>query len=157
VRNTHSKFGWLTNYLETLISTSIWQPITSATIAREYKKLLNEAALKTTGTIEGNEWYAHDFSMRGMSSVESAITSGMGHLTSFTGSDCIPAIYQLKKSYGATGLIGASVPATEHSVACLSSATYGDMADSVEEVYDEASGSWKVTAYLKNGETVRKV
>ena len=119
VRNTHRKFGWLTNYLETLISTSIWQPITSATIAREYKKLLNKAALETTGTIEGNEWYAHDFSMRGMSSVETAITSGMGHLTSFTGSDCIPAIYQLKKSYGATGLIGASVPATEHSVMCM--------------------------------------
>jgi nicotinamide phosphoribosyltransferase len=57
--------------------------------------------------------------MRGMSSVESAILSGMGHLTSFTGTDTIPAIYQLEKSYNATGLIGASVPATEHSVMCM--------------------------------------
>jgi nicotinamide phosphoribosyltransferase len=44
----------------------------------------------------------------------------MGHLLSFTGTDTIPAIYQLEKSYGATGLIGASVPATEHSVECMS-------------------------------------
>jgi len=57
--------------------------------------------------------------MRGMSSVESAILSGMGHLTSFTGTDTIPAIYQLEKSYNADGLIGASVPATEHSVMCM--------------------------------------
>ena len=59
------------------------------------------------------------FSMRGMSSVESAILSGMAHLLSFTGTDTIPAIYQLESSYDATGLIGASVPATEHSVMCM--------------------------------------
>jgi nicotinamide phosphoribosyltransferase len=45
--------------------------------------------------------------------------SGMGHLTSFTGTDTIPAIYQLESSYKAQGLIGASVPATEHSVECM--------------------------------------
>lgn len=119
VVNTHPNFGWLTNYLETLVSTMVWQPITSATIAREYKKIVDKWALFTTGSTEGTEWQCHDFSMRGMSSVESAIISGMGHLTSFTGTDTIPAINQLKKSYNATGLIGASVPATEHSVMCM--------------------------------------
>jgi nicotinamide phosphoribosyltransferase len=43
----------------------------------------------------------------------------MGHLLSFTGTDTIPAIYTLESSYKATGLIGASVPATEHSVMCM--------------------------------------
>src|SRR5687767_14458349 len=57
--------------------------------------------------------------MRGMSSLESSILSGMGHLTSFTGTDTIPAIYALRNSYGSEGLIGASVPATEHSVMCM--------------------------------------
>jgi len=97
----------------------LWQPITSATIAYEYKKILNKYALETTGNTEGVQWQGHDFSMRGMSSVESAILSGMGHLTSFTGTDTIPAIYQLEQSYKAQGLIGASVPATEHSVMCM--------------------------------------
>jgi nicotinamide phosphoribosyltransferase len=119
IRNTHPDFGWLVNYLETLISCMLWQPITSATIANEYRKLLNHYAEKTTGSTDGVQWQGHDFSMRGMSSPESAILSGMGHLLSFTGTDTIPAIYQLETSYDATGLIGASVPATEHSVMCM--------------------------------------
>lgn len=119
IKNTHRDFGWLTNYLETLISCMMWQPITSATIAYEYKKLLTKYALETTGSADFVQWQGHDFSMRGMSSVESAILSGMGHLLSFTGTDTIPAIYQLEQSYDATGLIGASVPATEHSVMCM--------------------------------------
>lgn len=119
ITNTHPDFGWLVNYLETLISCMLWQPMTSATIAYEYKKLLNKYALETTGSTEGVQWQGHDFSMRGMSSVESAILSGMGHLTSFTGTDTIPAIYKLESSYNANGLIGASVPATEHSVMCM--------------------------------------
>lgn len=119
VTNTHPEFAWLVNYLETLLSCMLWQPITSATIAHEYKKVLDKFALKTTGSTEGVQWQGHDFSMRGMSSVETAILSGMGHLLSFTGTDTIPAIYQLEDSYFAEGLIGASVPATEHSIMCM--------------------------------------
>lgn len=119
IKNTHPKFAWLTNYLETLISAMMWQSITSATIAYEYKKILTEYALATTGSADFVQWQGHDFAMRGLSSIESAILSGMGHLTSFTGTDTIPAIYQLESSYAADGLIGASVPATEHSVMCM--------------------------------------
>ena len=119
VKNTHPDFYWLTNYMETLMSTQLWQPMTSATIAHEYKRILSKYAIETTGTADFVTWQGHDFSMRGMSSVESGILSGMGHLTSFTGTDTIPAIYALRNSYKATGLIGASVPATEHSVMCM--------------------------------------
>jgi nicotinamide phosphoribosyltransferase len=123
IKNTHPDFYWLTNYLETLISCQMWQPITSATIAYQYKKLLSKYSLETTGSTDFVQWQGHDFSMRGMSSVESAILSGMGHLTSFTGTDTIPAIYALKSSYNTQKdeLIGASVPATEHSVMCMGS------------------------------------
>lgn len=119
IENTKPEFYWLVNYLETLISCQLWQPITSATIAAEYNKILSKYALETTGSDSFVQWQAHDFSMRGMSSLESAILSGMGHLTSFTGTDTIPAIYALKNSYGSSNLIGASVPATEHSVMCM--------------------------------------
>ena len=146
ITNTHPNFGWLVNYLETLISCTLWQPITSATIAHQYKKLLNYYAKKTTGTTEGVQWQGHDFSMRGMSSVESAILSGMGHLLSFTGSDTIPAIYQLESSYRATGLIGASVPATEHSVASMS--IYGKKYSQIEEEWSEKEQKWIVIRYL---------
>lgn len=116
IKNTQPDFFWLTNYLETLISCETWQPMTSATIAAEYLKVLLKYSRETTGGDDFVQWQAHDFSMRGMSSVQSAILSGMGHLTSFTGTDTIPAIYAMRNYYRAEGLIGASVPATEHSV-----------------------------------------
>lgn len=119
IHNTIPEFYWLTNYLETLISCQLWQPMTSATIAAEYRKILEKYAKKSTGSTDFVQWQAHDFSMRGMSSLESAILSGMAHLTCFTGTDTIPAIYALRESYSGEGLIGASVPATEHSVMCM--------------------------------------
>lgn len=120
ITNTHEKFAWLVNYLETLLSTCLWQIMTSATIAFEYKKMFTKyAKLTDPENLWFVDWQGHDFSMRGLSSVESAILSGMGHLFSFTGTDVIPAIYQLEKSYSGKGLIGGSVPATEHSVMCM--------------------------------------
>lgn len=158
VVNTDERFYWLTNYLETLISTTLWQPITSATIAFQYKKLLSKYAKETTGSDDFVQWQAHDFSMRGMSSVESAILSGMGHLTSFTGTDTIPAIYALRDLYKGEGLIGASVPATEHSVMCMGTkndevGTFSRLLDAyptgILSVVSDTWDLWKVlTEYL---------
>lgn len=125
VENTDPKFFWLTNYLETLMSNEIWLPMTSATIAHAYRELLNEYATKTTGSTNGVEFQGHDFSMRGMGSLESSMASGAGHLLSFCGTDSIPAIGYLEQYYNADiekELVGASIPATEHSVMC----SYGD-------------------------------
>lgn len=124
IENTNPKFFWITNYLETLLSCELWQPMTSATISYQYRKLLNEYALKTVGSTDGVEFSGHDFSMRGMSSLESAMTSGAGHLLNFSGTDTIPAILYLEQYYNANvekELVGASISATEHSVSC----TYG--------------------------------
>jgi len=158
IRNTKSEFYWLTNYLETLLSCQMWQPITSATIAAEYWKILSKYAKETTGSDDGVQWQGHDFSMRGMSSVESGILSGMGHLTSFTGTDCIPAIYALRKSYKGEGLIGGSVPATEHSVMCMGTkddevGTFSKLLDlyptGILSVVSDTWDLWKVlTEYL---------
>ena len=119
--NTDARFAWVTNFLETLMSDSIWQACTSATIAHEYRKLLDRHARLTGMPLEFVPWQGHDFSMRGMSSLESAYLSGMGHLLSFTGTDTIPAIDALEYFYEADAekeLIGGSVPASEHSVMC---------------------------------------
>jgi nicotinamide phosphoribosyltransferase len=119
--NTLPEFYWLTNFIESIMSAVIWQPITSATIAYEYRKILDRFAEETGMPKEFVNWQGHDFSFRGMSSLESAILSGMGHLLSFTGTDTIPAIDALEQYYNADAdkeLIGGSVPATEHSVMC---------------------------------------
>ena len=120
VTNTVKGYGWLVNYIESALSTYLWQMITSATIALEYRKILEKYAKKTDkNNLAFVDWQGHDFSMRGMSSIQSAIYSGMGHLISFTGTDTIPAIYQVESSYPTQSLIGASIPATEHSVMCM--------------------------------------
>ncbi len=122
--NTVDEFFWVTNYLETLMSTELWMPSTSATIADEYRRILEFWANITTGSTDGVNFQGHDFSMRGHASLSSAMTSGAGHLLSFDGTDTIPAIMYLEQYYNANiekELVGTSIPATEHSVMC----TYG--------------------------------
>lgn len=122
ITNTHPDFAWLPNFLETLISCSLWHGITSATIAFEYRKALELYAALTSDIPEFVDWQGHDFSMRGQTSIESAVVSGAAHLTVFKGSDTIPAIDFLEHYYYAhaeSELIAGTVPATEHSVMCL--------------------------------------
>lgn len=115
--NTHPDFYWITNYLETVISNLLWKPMTSATIAREYRKVLQGWQEKTDINQSWFvDWQGHDFSMRGMDSVEAVVSSGLGHATSFLGSDSLPVIHGARKFYGEDGFVIGSVPATEHSV-----------------------------------------
>jgi nicotinamide phosphoribosyltransferase len=117
--NTHPDFYWITNYLETIISNLLWKPVTSATIAHEYRKVLTKWMEKTDKERAWFiDWQGHDFSMRGMDSVDAVISSGLGHLTSFSGTDSLPAIYGARRYYGEEGFVGGSVNATEHSVMC---------------------------------------
>jgi nicotinamide phosphoribosyltransferase len=119
IYNTKPEFYWITNYLETIISNLLWKPLTSATIAFQYKKDLLAWAEKTDKEAkEFVNFQGHDFSMRGMDSVEAVISSGLGHLTSFLGSDSLPAIHGARKFYGEKGFVSGSVNATEHSVMC---------------------------------------
>ncbi len=125
IKNTDPRFFWLTNYVETLASCELWPAYTAATIAHEYRKLLDEWALKTVGNTDFVPFQGHDFSMRGMPGLHAAVKSGMGHLLSFCGTDTIPAILGAETYYGAnveTELVGTSIPASEHSIQC----SYGD-------------------------------
>lgn len=117
--NTNKEFYWLPNFLETILSNLLWKPMTSATIAFSYKKLLTKWALKTDSSNVGFvDFQAHDFSMRGLDSIDATIASGLGHLTSFKGTDSLPAIMGARQYYKSHGFVAGSVPATEHSVMC---------------------------------------
>lgn len=122
IENTIAEYFWLTNFIESLMSSELWLSATSATIAHEYRKLLDEYATKTNPeAADFVDFQGHDFSMRGMSSVESGCASGLGHLLSFRGTDTIPAIVEAERYYGADvtkELVGTSIAATEHSVVC---------------------------------------
>lgn len=162
--NTKPDFFWLTNYFETLLSTTVWLPCNSATIAKQYRNVLDKYAKETSSTPEFVDWQGHDFSMRGMSGLEAAQLSATGHLLSFTGTDTIPAIDFLETYYNANSddeLIGGSVAATEHSVMCMGTDTgeQDTFKRLITEVYPNGIVSivsdtwdlWKVlTEYLPN-------
>ncbi len=119
VVNTDNDFYWVTNFLETVLSTMLWQPMTSASIAIKYKRIFKKWAQSTDQDNLGFiDFQGHDFSMRGMGGLQSALSSGMGHATVFMGSDTLPVISGLREYYHAKGFVVGSVNATEHSVMC---------------------------------------
>ena len=162
--NTLPEFFWLTNYFETLLSTTIWLPCNSATLAKRYRQILDQYAEETSSATEFVDWQGHDFSMRGMAGLEAAMMSAAGHLLSFKGTDTIPAIDFLEQYYGIDSdkeLVGGTVPATEHSV--MSMGTHESESETfrrlITEVYPNGIVSivsdtwnlWKVlTEYLPN-------
>lgn len=118
--NTVDGFQWLSNYIETSFSTENWLIQTSATTAKEYLRNTVGAFNRAGSPHDLVPFMCHDFSMRGMGGRHSAAMSGFGHLCSFAGTDTIPAILFAEKYYNANvenELVGASVPATEHSTA----------------------------------------
>lgn len=130
ITNTHADYAWLTNYLETVMSQELWKPITIATIIREYRKLGNEYAIKTTGSTAGVEFQFHDFSARGMAGRYDSAICGSAFLLSSVGTDTVAAIPVLEESYNADitkEFVGCSVAASEHSIQCSGTAVRGEL------------------------------
>ncbi len=125
IESTNPEFFWLVNYLEDVISNSIWKPTTVATIAYQFRRLLLSYADLTGADKAFVDWQAHDFSCRGMSGPEDSARSSAGHLLSFTGSDAVASIDFVEDFYGADAeleMIAGGVPATEHSVMSMGGA-----------------------------------
>jgi len=140
ITNTHPEFAWLTNYLETVMSCELWKPITSATVIYEYRALVNEYALKTTGSLDFTMFQLHDFSFRGMSGRHDAAINGAAFLLSSCGTDTIPAITLLEEFYNADAtkeFIATSVPASEHSLACAGTAVAGEFESYVKWITED--------------------
>lgn len=119
IENTLPAFYWVTNYVESALSAELWKAINNATIAYEFRRLLDAYADKTGTPRQFVDFQAHDFSLRGVGGVHDAAAHGIGHLFSFKGTDNVPAIDFLEDYYDCSGeFIGGGVPATEHSVMC---------------------------------------
>lgn len=116
IHNTLPEFYWLTNFLETLISTTLWKPMHSASISYAYNKLVKKYAKETDEyNLPFTMFQCHDFSMRGMQSLESAIASGLGFLVCSSGTDTLPVLQASEYYYGNSD-VAFSVPASEHAV-----------------------------------------
>lgn len=126
--NTVDGFAWLTLYLETVVSSLAWKPSTSATIAKLYRRQAEEWVAKTDPS---NMWLVdflcHDFSARGLSPWD-MISSGLGHATSFRGSDTLAVIPAARYFYNESEdeVCINSVNASEHSVSTIKIFTVGE-------------------------------
>lgn len=119
VKETLPAFYWLTNYEETVTSDLTWKSMTNATIAAEYRAIMDFYGDLTGTDMFSRAIQCHDFSMRGMSGPEDAARCGFSHLMFFIGTDTLPAMDYAEDYYDADpdSLIAISVPATEHAVA----------------------------------------
>ena len=110
------KFAKLTTWLETSLM-RIWSPSVTATKSRHVWQSIRDAFDKTVDSdcdfLLASRF--HDFGSRGVSSAETAMTTGMGHLLSFEGTDTMTAGWLATKWNNGVG-IGESVIASEHSV-----------------------------------------
>lgn len=117
--NTNPEFYWLTNYLETIASVTIWPLATTATTAKQFKDILIRFANETADNTDMVKFSGHNFSYRGCFGHEAACMADAGWLTSFVGSDTVPGVDFMEEYYSADSdkeLVGCSVSATEHSV-----------------------------------------
>lgn len=119
--NTLPGFGHLVNYIETLWSVGNWRAPTVATIALQYRRILEHYARLTGTPLEFVDWQGHDFSFRGLSDPYAAAAQ-IGHAAVFRGSDTFPVIQYVNGYYrpeGGKKFVIGSVNASEHSVMCM--------------------------------------
>ena len=110
------KYAKLTTWLETSLM-RIWSPSVTATKSRHVRGMIQEYFDKT---VDSNSFFLlpsrfHDFGSRGVSSAETAMTTGVGHLLSFDGTDTMTAGW-LATTWNKGVGVGESVIASEHSV-----------------------------------------
>jgi len=126
--NTVDGFAWLTLYLETVVSSLAWKPSTAATIAKLYRRQCEEWVMKTDPAQAFLiDFMCHDFSARGLDPMSQYLI-GLGHATSFKGSDTLPVIPASRYFYGVKEdeMPIFSVNASEHSVSTTKIFTVGE-------------------------------
>jgi len=126
--NTVDGFAWLTLYLETIVSSLAWKPSTAATIAKLYRRQAEEWVMKTDPEkMWLVDYMCHDFSARGLDPMSQYLI-GLGHATSFRGSDTLPVIPAARYFYGEPedGVCINSVNASEHSCSTTKIFTVGE-------------------------------
>lgn len=141
ITNTHPKFAWLVNALETLMSTSLWHGMISATVGYQYRQIANKWFDKTSENANPNSGLG-DFSLRGQESLESGIKSSAGFLLSNMNTATVPAIPYLSHYYDTPfAEVGRGAISTEHSVMCSNYSIDGDertfMKKLITEIYPE--------------------
>lgn len=154
IANTHPRFAWLPQALESLISAEMWHPMISATVGTTYRDVVNKYYGLTCDDSELRAGALTDMSFRGQECLQSAIKSSAGWCLSFTKTATVPAILWLEQMYNCDcekEPVAFGAISTEHSVMCSNYAIDGDeetlLRRLLNEVYPNASFSAVCDSY----------
>lgn len=140
ISNTHPRFAWLTNALESVISCEMWHAMISANVGHMYRGIVDYYYDKTCDDNIPRRRALGDFSMRGQESKRSAYKSSAGWLLSFVNTATVPAIDFLERYYNcdcSKEEVGFGAVSTEHSVMCSNFAVDGDEVTMVKRLLTE--------------------
>ena len=168
IYNTNPEFAWVTNFLESYISAEMWYPITVATFAYEYRKVVHDAYCNTVdfdipenyigASISEELNYLtriksgmSEFGTRGASSMDSAIKASIAFLTSFNKTANVAAGPFIQDYYDADKNTALGMVSTEHSVMCSNFAIDGNeetfFNKLITEIYPTGSISVVIDSY----------
>lgn len=116
VESNDPRIPWLTSYIETALI-RLWYPTTIASKSYAMRKGIKELYSRYADTTANVDFALLDFGSRGVEGYEANAIGGAAFLTSFLGTDSVPAVSLVLQQYGGR-VEGFSVPATEHSVMC---------------------------------------
>lgn len=154
ISNTEPGFEWLVGTLEIMMSNFLWHCGISAWVGNQYRKITDKYYEKTC-LDKGDPWMSlADFSMRGQTSMETAIKASSAWLVSFFCSSTIPASIWLERYYNTNveeEIVSRGALSTEHSVMCSNYAVDGDevtfLRKALTELYPTTSFSVVADAY----------
>lgn len=154
ISNTHPRFAWLTNAIESVISAELWHPMISANVGYKYRQIVDKYYDLSCDDIIPHNRALGDFSMRGQESKRSAYKSSAAWLLSFLNTATVPAIPYLERYYNCNcekEPVGFGAVSTEHSVMCSNYAVDGDEITMVRrlltEIYPHTSFSMVSDSY----------
>lgn len=135
IENTDPEFAWVPSYLETTALRAAWYGSTVASNSYRIKEEIKYMLEKTADSTDSLAFALHDFGYRGVSSEESAGIGAAAHLINFMGTDTMAGLVAAMEYYNATGAVGFSVIASEHSTMCANAnAAMKDDTESIEKM-----------------------
>lgn len=152
IENTDDESWWLTTMYETSLLRAIWYMSSVATVSWRIKRIILKY-LERTGTPASIDFKLHDFGARGVSSHESAVLGGIGHLMNFKGTDTVEALVGARKYYDEK-MAGFSIPAAEHST--ITSWGYEHESAAFENMVDKFAGEGKIYAVVSDSYDIYK-
>lgn len=154
ISNTHPNFAWLTNAIETLISSYMWHIQIAAEVGYRYRKIVDKWVDRTCDDNVDPRKVLGDFSMRGQQSPESAIKASGAWCLSFDNTATVPAIMWLEDNYNCNceyDKVAYGAISFEHSTVTSNYAVDGDeetlLKRALTEIYPNNNFSYLTDSY----------